>query len=128
MNINDLTIGQAKELTNFFNKPENESSLLSSVIGKYVIVRSRNEGVNCGYVKQADDTGVILTDARRIYYHRPLDKKLSWYEGVAISGLDGSSKMSNSVSEKIIIEDYSITICTDLAKKSLIEYESNGQS
>ena len=93
-----------------------------------MIVRSRNEGVNCGYVKQADDTGVILTDARRIYYHRPLDKKLSWYEGVAISGLDGSSKMSNSVSEKIIIEDYSITICTDLAKKSLIEYESNGQS
>ena len=44
MNINDLTIGQAKELTDFFNKPKNESSLLSSVIGKYVIVRSRNEG------------------------------------------------------------------------------------
>ena len=44
MNINDLTIGQAKELANFFNKPKNESSLLSSAIGKYVIVRSRNEG------------------------------------------------------------------------------------
>jgi len=129
MNIDELTIGEAKQLANLFGQQQAvKSTLFNDVIGKYVIVRSRNEGINAGYVKQADDTGVILTDARRIYYHKPLDLKMSWYEGVATSGLGGNSKISNAVSEKIIIEDYSITVCTDIAKKSIQEYKTNEQN
>ena len=131
MNINDLTIGQAKELSNMENLlpvKELTTSLLDSVIGKYVIVRSRNEGINAGVVVRADETGIILKDARRIYYHRPADKKLSWYEGVAVSGLSDNSKISGEVKEKGILEDYSYTLCSDVAEKSIRGHRANEQS
>ena len=129
MDINDLTIGQAKELSKMFASNQSDrSSLLDDIIGCYVIVRSRNEGINSGYVKAADDTGIILTQARRIHHHIPLDKNMSWYEGVATSGLCVGSKISNAVEEKIIIEDYSITKCTNLAEKSIRNYKTNEQN
>lgn len=131
MNINDLTLGQAKELAAMFQGQTNtdcKKSLFDYYIGKYVIVRSRNEGINFGKVKQADETGIIIEDARRIWHHRPKDKSLSWYEGVATSGVSKDSKLSNAVQSKVIIEDYSITICTDEATKSMIEAKSNEQS
>ena len=99
--------------------------ITSSAIGKYVIVRSRNEGINAGFVKLADETGIVLGQARRIWYHKPADSKTAWYEGVAKSGLDPSSKISCAVDEKYIIEDYSITICSEEAEKSITEYKSH---
>jgi hypothetical protein len=125
MSIDNLTIGDIKELKTMFgggvcndNKP---SSLFSSVIGKYVIVRSRNEGINAGTLKLADETGCVLSDARRIWYHKPKDNKTAWYEGVADNGLHSDSKISCEVKEKYIIEDYSVTVCTDEAAKSIKE-------
>lgn len=130
MNLDDLTLGQAKELAGLFNnnltpKIEN-STLLKDAIGKYVIVRTRNEGINCGVVERADSTGVIISDARRIYYHKPKDNKVSWYEGVAETGLHKDSKISGIVEKKYIIEDYSLTICSKEAEKSLRNYEATG--
>ena len=98
------------------------TNIATCMLGKYVIVRTRNEGINCGIVEAADETGIILVDVRRIWYHQPYDKKMSWYEGVAISGLSDSSKISEIVQRKVIMEDYSITECTDAAIKSLKEY------
>jgi hypothetical protein len=127
MNINDLTIGEARELASLFgNTTKQESSLYSRYIGKYVIVRSRNEGINAGKVLALDETGVILEDARRLYYHKPADKSLSWYEGVAIEGLSSDSKVGAPV-EKILAEDYSLTICTDKAEKSIRGAKTNEQ-
>ena len=97
-------------------------------IGKYVIVRSRNEGINAGFVEMADSTGVVLKEARRIWYHKPKDKSLSWYEGVAVSGLSADSKLSGVVGQKVIIEDYSITLCTEIAQQSIQSAVSNAQS
>lgn len=105
-----------------------EESIASRMIGKNVIVRSRNEGINAGTVILADETGVELANCRRIYYHRPKDKKLSWYEGVAESGLDESSKVSGTVNTKVIIEDYSMTLCKDAAFKSIMEHTPNEQN
>jgi len=105
-----------------------EESVASLSIGEKVIVRSRNEGINVGTVKMADETGVILTNARRIYYHKPLDVKLSWYEGVAMSGISHDSKISGTVSEKTIIEDYSMTKVTESAYKNMMEFTPNEQS
>lgn len=129
MSIDNLTIGDIKELKAIFgggvcndNKP---SSLFASAIGKYVIVRSRNEGINAGILKLADETGCVLSDARRIWYHKPKDNKTAWYEGVADNGLHDSSKVSCEVKEKYIIEDYSITVCTDEAAKSIKEKTSH---
>ena len=113
-----------KEIINFTG----EETIASRMIGRKVIVRSRNEGINAGVVVLADDTGVELKDARRIWYHKPKDKSLSWYEGVAISGIDDGSKVSGTVKTKLIIEDYSMTECSDEAFKTIMELTPNAQN
>ena len=100
-------------------------SLYDSVIGEYVIVRSRNEGLNAGFLKKADRTGCVLSQAQRLYRPISKDKSLSWYEGVAQTGLSDESKVSGVVEEKVIVEDYSITICSELAKKSIQGFTPN---
>ena len=105
-----------------------EETIASRMIGKNVIVRSRNEGINAGTVVLADDTGVELKNCRRIWYHKPKDKALSWYEGVAVTGLSDDSKISGTVPKKIIIEDYSMTECTEEAFKSIMEKTPNAQN
>lgn len=128
MNIDDLTYGELKQIAGMFSARNNKSNLLSEMIGKYVIVRSRNEGINAGFVKAADETGVLLRQARRIWYHKPKDSSVSWYEGVALTGLSSESKISCQVEEKAIIEDYSISICTDVARASIIEMKAHEQN
>lgn len=130
-NIDELTIKQAKELASMFSsvsKVESTTSGLgNSFVGKYVIVRSRNEGINAGKVLELDDTGVILEDARRLYFHKPANKELSWYEGVALEGLSKDSKVGAEVT-KLIVEDYSITVCTKEAEKSIRGAKTYAQS
>lgn len=128
MDINELTIGQAKELAAMFGSNAKSDGVAASMIGKYAIIRSSNEGINAGYVFAADETGVVLKNARRIWYHRPADKSESWYEGVANHGLSSDSKISGVVSEKAIIEKYSITVCTNVAQQSIESAVPHAQS
>jgi hypothetical protein len=127
--IDDLTIGEVKQLAALFggNSAASTSNLYSRYVGKYVICRSRNEGINAGKVIELDETGVILEDARRLYYHKPANKALSWYEGVALEGLSKDSKIGAEV-EKLIAEDYSLTVCTKDAEKSIRGAKTNAQS
>ena len=128
INLDDLTLGQLKEVKNLItpNAGVSESeSFLNKYIGKYVICRTRNEGINFGKVKDIDSTGVVLSSARRIYYHKPKDSSVSWYEGVSKSGLSNDSKIS-CLTEKVIIEDYSLTVCTDEAIESILNKTSQG--
>lgn len=125
----NLTLGELRELMALFQQPHTEKTkgdLFGRYIGKYVICRSRNEGVNAGKVVAADETGVILEDARRLFYHKPANKNMSWYEGVAHEGLSEDSKISGAV-EKIIVEDYSLTVCTEVAENSIRGAKENGQ-
>jgi hypothetical protein len=104
-----------------------EATIASRMIGRKVLVRSRNEGINCGEVVLADETGVELKDCRRLWYHKPKDSSVAWYEGVAISGLSSDSKVSCTVPRKVIIEDYSMTACTSEAYENIMTtqpYES----
>jgi len=105
-----------------------EKPIASRMIGKNVIVRNRNEGLNVGTVVLADETGVELKNVRRIWYHKPKDKSLSWYEGVAISGISEDSKVSCTVPRKIMLEDYSMTELTEEAYKSIMNKKPNEQS
>lgn len=115
MDINKLTIGEAKELASFFQNQLSRSGL-SFPIGKYVIVRSRNEGVNFGKLVEADETGCILEECSRLWYHK--GKSANWYEGVANTGVSDDTKMSIPT-QKIIIENYSITTCSEFAISSI---------
>ena len=135
IDINELTVKQIKEIAaafpSLFDMAQSSTpmtaSITADVIGRYVIVRSQNEGVNAGYVEKADDTGIVLRDARRLWYHRPAVETESWYEGVANHGLATGCKISAPVAIKIIVEGYSITPCTDKARRSIMEYESHAQ-
>lgn len=138
MNIDDLTYGELKKIAALFNNSGEQfgkgsglddvfgkSSIFDSAIGKYVIIRSRNEGVNAGYLEAADHTGCVLTHARRIHRVISKDKSLSRYEGVSVSGLGDKSKISGKVEKKIITEDYSVTVCTETARQSIEEFKAN---
>ena len=104
-----------------------DQSVATRLIGKKVIVRSVNEGINAGIVVLADETGIELRDCRRIWFHKPIDKLLSWYEGVSTSGISKDSKVSGTVLRKIIVENYSATICTDTAFDTIMELKPHGQ-
>lgn len=129
MNIDNLTISQAREIATMFAQvvTPKASRITDNLIGKYVIVRSRNEGINAGYVETADETGIVLRNARRLWYHKPADQAVAWYEGVANSGLSADSKISTPVTHKAIIEDYSVTVCTDKAQQSIEGAPSHAQ-
>ena len=103
---------------------KDKKKLTDRLIGEYVICRSRNEGINAGYLVDADETGCALSEARRLWSHEP-QKNASWYEGVALYGLSDNSKISAKTAEKTIIEDYSLTLCTPEAKKSIEEFKAH---
>jgi hypothetical protein len=119
MLLNNDSEGPSPTLNNTKNK-----NLTDRLIGEYVICRSRNEGINAGYLVDADETGCVLSEARRLWSHEP-QKNASWYEGVALYGLSENSKISVKAPEKTIIEDYSLTLCTPEAKKSIEEFEAH---
>lgn len=73
MNINDLTIGQAKELAEIFASGNAESKIDNKMIGKYVIVRCRDAGVHTGYLESYNGREAVLTDSRRLWYWKPSD-------------------------------------------------------
>ncbi len=127
MNLNDITLGELKEINSMLNHQKNENSI-DYPIGEYVIVRTRNEGINFGKLKQASSEGCVISDARRIYYHKPKNKSTAWYEGVAKSGVSDDSKLSTTVKVKYIIEDYSLTICTKEAIESLRNHKDHETS
>ena len=99
--------------------------VVKAAVGKYCICRSYNEGLNAGVVVAADESGVVLKDARRIHYHKPADNAVAWYEGVALSGLHSSSRVAAPVT-KVIVEKYSLTECSTVAEKSIREHPSYG--
>lgn len=127
MNINDLTLGQIRDLQSLIGGQQ-KSGMFKNMIGKYVVVRSRNEGVNAGFLDEADETGCILKECRRMWYHKPAVKTESWYEGVCNHGLSDDSKVSGIVLRKIIVEDYSIVECTEKAAKSIQGAKAHAQN
>lgn len=118
MGINDLTIGQAKELVNIFQNPGNSDSKgLNGFIGKKVIIRTYSAGVWFGLLDQKAGSEVILANARRMW---------RWWASETIS-LSGCAKYGIQISKSKIVEpvDYvwleaiEILPCTDIAIKSI---------
>lgn len=105
-----------------------KNPLPNAYAGKFVIVRSRNEGINAGTLKAADETGCILENCRRLWYHVPRDATVSWYEGISVCGLSDDSRVSCTVSTKVIIENYSLTLCSKEAEKSIMESTPHAQN
>lgn len=82
MNINDLTIGQARELAALFgaSSAAPSASAPHPFVGKYVIARCYLAGVHAGTVESVDGENVILKDSRRLWSWKAQD-------GIALSGV-----------------------------------------
>jgi len=68
INIEELTIGQAKELATLFGAPQQPQTGLNSTLGKKCVVRTYSAGVWFGEVAEKSGNEVILKNARRMWY------------------------------------------------------------
>ena len=122
MNINDLTIGQAKELASMFGAASQTTAATSHpFVGKYVIARCYSAGVHAGEVVSVDGEIVILKDSRRLWSWKAKD-------GVALSGVAQNGVQASSKIDTINPEIYLTGVC-ELIPCSVIARESiNGKS
>jgi hypothetical protein len=115
MDINDLTIGEAKKLASMFGGRENPQQ--STMIGRYVIVRCRDAGVHAGALISANGRGCVLSEARRLWYWKPANNA-AFLSGIAVHGLHNSSKVGEPVDIELT-ENCEIIACSDAAEKSI---------
>jgi hypothetical protein len=67
MNINDLTIGEAKELATMFGGNSAPNEGLNQMIGDKCIIRTYSAGVWFGEIEQKARNEVIVKNARRLW-------------------------------------------------------------
>lgn len=115
MNINDLTIGQAKELAAMFG---GQQPIDNGMVGKYVIVRCRDAGVHSGILESHNGRECVLTESRRLWYWKT--KKGAFLSSLAMDGLDSKeSKIGKEVPRIHLTENCEIIQCTEDAEKSI---------
>ena len=80
IDINSLTIGQAKELAALFGGAQSQQSGLNGMIGKKCIVRTYSAGVWFGEIAEKSGNEVIVKNARRMW---------KWWaaEGISLSSV-----------------------------------------
>ena len=125
MSINDLTIGQAKELAAMFGNKSTESTGLNCMTGKKVIIRTYSAGVWFGELGQKDRNEVILLNARRMW---------TWWakEGISLSSVavHGIKKDQSKIAEavdSVWLEAIEIIPCTETAI-NIIESAPNAKA
>ncbi len=117
MDINELTLGQIKEISALLGTKQNESTGLNCMIGKKVIIRTYSAGVWFGELEQKDGKEVILKDARRMW---------NWWakEGISLSSVavhgikENKSKIAESI-RLVWLEAIEIIPCNDAAILSI---------
>lgn len=116
MNIDNLTIGEAKQLAQLFGAQQSQQGL-NCMIGKKVIVRTYSAGVWYGELEQKDGNEVILKNARRMY--RWWAAKSISLSAVALYGvIHGKSKIVEAV-ESVWLEAIELIPCNAIATSSL---------
>lgn len=114
MNIDKLTIGQAKELAALFT----HTAAKKELIGDYVIVRCRDAGVHAGYLVDYEGRNVTLKNSRRLWYWVCAEKQHS-LSGVAAVGITDKSKIPAVVSTLVLSDACEIISTTDKCQKSI---------
>ena len=117
MNINELTIGEAKELANLFQNTGNSSvDIASHYKGKYCIFRTYSAGVFFGILKERSGLECIIAKCRRIW---------SWEGAFTLSKIASNgvseAKLSIEEPEKLATQVIEIIPCTEMSTKQLTE-------
>jgi len=117
MNINELTIGQAKELAAMFSGQPKQAETAHGFVGQYVIARCYAAGVHAGFVVSVDGDNVILKDSTRLWSWKA--KAGIALSGVAQHGIKSDSKL-DSVNPLIYLTGVCELIpCSDKSKESI---------
>ena len=116
MTIDDLTIGQARELARMFG--QQNGCAPHPAIGKYAVVRAYASGVHCGIVAAVNGTEVTLHETRRIWSWQGA---LSCTE-IAVAGITGG-KLSIQAIENYIEGRIEIIPTTLEAEKCLRNFK-----
>ena len=119
MNIDEMTIGEAKKLAAMFGA---QSEPKSDKIGKSVIVRCRDAGVHAGVLVAASGRSCSLRQSRRLWYWKPANGA-AFLSGVATEGLHSDSKVGSPV-DIDLTENCEIIACTPKAEASIREAKS----
>lgn len=115
MEIDELTIGQAKELSAMFGG--NDAAPQSPHIGKKCIIRTYASGVHFGELVSQSGRQVELRGARRLWRWDAAPHGISLSE-VAKHGSTGArSKICCVVDEMSILDGLEVIPCTDDAVK-----------
>ncbi len=121
MSINDLTIGEAKELAALFGNTGREQVGLNSMIGSKVVVRTYSAGVWYGTIGQKSGKEVIVKNARRINYFKVV-KGIS-LSSVANNGVHADSRIAEPV-KQVWLEAVELIPCTLDAINSIEGHDS----
>lgn len=117
MDINSLTIGEAKELAKIFCAGDDVPRGLNSMIGKKVIIRTYTAGVHFGELIEKYGEEVILKNSRRLWYWKTVASGISLSE-VSINGVHSDSKICAAV-PLLWLQAIEIIPCSDGAIKNL---------
>ena len=117
MNIDDMTIGEARELAAMFATTQ-QSKIDNGMIGKFVIVRCHDAGVHAGILQAHSGRECVLSESRRLWYWKPANGA-TFLSGVANEGLDKTSKVGAAIRVHLT-ETCEIIECTASASKSIL--------
>jgi hypothetical protein len=92
----------------------------TELIGKFVIVRCRDAGVHAGELVDQEGREATLRDSRRLWYWKPAGNK-KFLSGVAVVGLDPSSKVGTTLPLLHLTETCELILCSPVAEKSIRE-------
>jgi len=116
MNINDLTIGKAKELAAMFGN-QGVNGPASPHIGKICIIRAFASGVHCGELVSQNGRQIELKNARRLWRWDVAPHGISLSEVATYGPVGSGSKICVAVDEMTILDGLEIIPCTPEAAK-----------
>lgn len=90
----------------------------NGMVGKFVIVRCRDAGVHAGTLEANNEREAVLLNSRRLWYWKPAHQK-KFLSGVAVAGLDRSSKLGTPLPRLHLTETCEIIECSNAAAASI---------
>jgi len=120
MEIENMTLKQIQQMIKLFedncnSQQDNSQQDSSSLLGKYVIIRTYRAGVHFGVLVRYKDTEVELKNAKRIW---------NWHGAntlheISLHGVLPRSKISEEIHQIILTQAIEIIPCTQKAILSL---------
>ena len=120
MKLDEMTIGEAREIAAMFNRisTQPKQDAVNPAIGKYCIIRCKLAGVHAGTVETMTSDILVLKNSRRLW---------QWNSQFCLSeaakfGINAENSKITSMIETVIIPIHDIgevILCTEVAQKTI---------